>query len=184
MIWFVVFDRRPRSALVFAEPAIVWESERHAGDSRGTDWHAIAAAFGRLPWLLSVKNLALASIWTGNNSFTGFSSVSALLPGYIAAASPWIWDGFQRRNLAKQAFLLSVASRYMAQHWCTRRRSVFWFRKCAAISSSPWYTQPILKVMTVLFRLLEWYRHWTSMTETLSLSAMGDPCLILQLAAT
>jgi len=202
----------------------------------GTDWHGLAAAFGRLPWLLSVKNLAFASIWTGNNSFTSFSfvAVSALLAGYVAAASLWIWDGIQRRRLANGDLLLlcGVAGYGAALVYSTTVS--FWFSKDAAISASPWYTQPILPLMLlilflglsrggkvaamvalwltwwsayilsatywakliplyggypdegkmVLLKLLQWYGHWNTIAETLSLSAVGGPYLILGLAAT
>ena len=235
LIWFVV------SIAVFCGPWYLRNLRLYGNLSGmqetagGTDWHGLAVAFGRLPWVNSVKNLAFASIWTGNNSFTSFSlvAVSALLAGYSAAAALWVWD-VQRRKLAKGELLLLCGVAVYGAALVYSTTVSFWFSKGAAISASPWYTQPILPVMllilclglsrggkvaamitlwitwwsayilsatywakliplyggypnegkTVLFRLLQWYGHWTSIAETLSLSAMASPYLILGLAAT
>jgi hypothetical protein len=117
----------------------------------GTSFNELLAAFGRLPWLQSLRALVYGSLWTGNNSFTSFSSIT-LTVFVIAIIACCVLLG--RRLIlgetpsAERIVLLGCMLYTSALLYSTVLS--YWYSKGVAITTSPWYTQPAVPVFYCL----------------------------------
>ncbi len=118
----------------------------------GADWRALAGALIHLPWIRSIRDLAFASQWTGNNSFNSFSwvTLSMLLAGLAAAAVLYAVEVLRRRKapVGEMAALCGCACYGCALLFSTAVNS--WFTRGVYVIASPWYLQPLMPIVLLL----------------------------------
>jgi len=120
----------------------------------GANWHGIAAAFTRVPWLASLKEMLFASLWTGNNSFWRFSfiTLSMLALGYLAALVAYAFRSIAHgKPPARELVVWSGCAMYAVSLLYSATVS-FWFSNGVSTTASPWYIEPLIPVLlSVLF---------------------------------
>jgi hypothetical protein len=115
----------------------------------GTRWQALISAAAELPWQRALKQMAFTSLWTGNNSFTSFSTttLSMLWIGFAAAAILTAFLFVRGRSVPlPQGLLLAGCGLHAAALLYSCVLS-FWFSQGAAMTASPWYILPIIPVV-------------------------------------
>jgi hypothetical protein len=118
----------------------------------GTDWPALGAAFIHLPWLRAIKEMAFASLWTGNNSYRSFSSgtLSMLLGGFLAAAVVYAAGAARRRKLAGPEAILVWGFALYGVSLVYSATAAFWSSGGAARTATPWQIETAVPPLLAL----------------------------------
>jgi hypothetical protein len=119
----------------------------------GQTWHLAVGAIGRVPWLRSMRQLAFASVWTGNNSFSSFSvvTISLLIAGLAVAGGAYAYGLLRRRGDAPAGEKVVLAGAALYGSALIYSTAVtYWSTNGNAVSTLPWYTQPMIPVMLTL----------------------------------
>jgi hypothetical protein len=116
-------------------------------------WRSALGTMGRVPWLRSMRQLAFASVWTGNNSFTSFSvvTISLLIAGLTIASGAYAHGLLRRRGdvPAGEKVVLAGAALYCSALTYSTMLT-YWSTNGHGVSTSPWYTQPMIPIMLTL----------------------------------
>jgi len=105
--------------------------------------------FARLPWLDSITYMATSSIWTGNNSFTTFSSRSLFAVLLLLAASAVFYVLHRKEWRAPEmAMLASILLFCGGLLYITL--AFFYSTKGAVNAAMPWYMQVLLPPVMLL----------------------------------
>ncbi len=118
----------------------------------GTNWPALMAAFFRLPWLQALKDMAFASLWTGNNSYRSFSAgaLSMILWGIFAAAIVYAADAVRRRRIAGAELLVISGLALYGASLLYSATVAFWTSHGAARTATPWQIEAAVPVLLAL----------------------------------
>ena len=135
----------------------------------------IAGAF-RLPWLASIHYMALSSLWTGNNSFTTFSSATLYIVLLLLAAALILYA----RSARFYAPELLTISTVLVFCCALAGISVTFFlaTKGGAIAAVPWYMQLLLAPVLLLAFLGLQRTHGTGHWLAIALAAIWGYILI------
>ena len=120
----------------------------------GTNWPALIAAFFRLPWPRALKDMAFATLWTGNNSYRSFSAgaLSMLILGAVAAAIAYVADAVRRRRMAGAEFIAISGLALYGASLLYSATVAFWTSQGAARTATPWQIEAAVPVLlAVLF---------------------------------
>ena len=109
------------------------------------------------PWLSALPRLAHASLWTGNNSFTTFSSdtIGVQLFLLLCATGLCIIDATRRGFSSDRATVL-VAILSFAAGLAYAAVQSYLYTEGLAVLLSPWYTQPLLAPVLLLLLSGRW----------------------------
>jgi hypothetical protein len=136
------------AALVLAASPWYWRNLQLYGNVSGTveatngvGVPQVLAAASAVPWAISIPYMARASVWTGNNSFTNFSTktINAYLVLIAGLFALYCFRSERKRDVF---VLASVAVFIMAIAYATIASYVFTNGRSAG--ASPWYMQPML----------------------------------------
>lgn len=111
---------------------------------RGSLWELASAAM-RLPWGSALLDTARASLWTGNNSFTAFSSgtLTLMLAAIVAAAVLYCAGAWRIAPSTAERVVLSGAGCFAAALAYSAVVNS-WTSRGAMIIASPWYVQVLV----------------------------------------
>jgi hypothetical protein len=103
----------------------------------------VTPALGQFPWLRTAYLLARDSLWTGNNSFTTFSSatIHTMLALLVLAAVLWL----RSRPAAAEQLLFAGSGVYLAGVLYAALVTFVYTR--GGIATGAWYTQPVLPAL-------------------------------------
>jgi hypothetical protein len=122
----------------------------------GTSLSGLLTASLRLPWLRSLQGLMYGGLWTGNNSFTSFSSITltlfiiAVLVSVVLLGRRLLRDettpGERAVSLGCALYILALLYSTVLSHWHS---------KGVVITTGQWYSQPLVPVLwCLLFSVL------------------------------
>ncbi len=128
----------------------------------GFTWPGLATALLRVPWLRSIRQDAYMALWTGNNSFARFSTLtlSMLLAGMLLAGVLYAVDGVRQRRVPPTEAVLLYGCGFFAAALVYATAQSYWFTHGASLSPSPWYIEPLVPiVLALLLAGLSRWRH-------------------------
>ncbi|MDP8981769.1 MAG: hypothetical protein M3O35_14400 [Acidobacteriota bacterium] len=123
-----------------------------------------------VPWLESIRYMAHSSLWTGNNSFTTFSSFTLNLALLLLAAGVVLYVWNARRDAA--GWITIAAILLFSCGLAVVTVAFFSGTSGRAIAAVPWYSQVLLApVLLIVFlgfaRVRRWGRALASITVAL-----------------
>jgi hypothetical protein len=129
-----------------------------------------------VPWLESIRYMAHSSLWTGNNSFTTFSSATLDLVLLLLAAGVVLYCMHARRDAAEWIVIAAIVLFSCGLALITV--AFFAGTSGRAIGAVPWYSQVLLApVLLMVFlgfsRVNRWGRVLTPITIVLWSYVMG-----------
>jgi len=186
MIWAIWRKRAAIRALIyFLIPLLLLAGPWHvrnvllyhdlSGTADKTSGVGAGALFGaamEMPWLQSIASLAHSSLWTGNNSFTTFSSTTIDVMLLLLAASVILYTVHARRQIAE--WTLAAAIGLFSIALLLISATFYVGSKHEAIAAMPWYTQLLLApVLLLAFLGLSRARRWGRIIATMFVMLWG-----------